>query len=83
MTPSTRAIFCTTTSSMPISRSASTAGSSRCSSDCEVLHVRDLLTEVLEDHEVRELIIRETLDVVPLEPLGLELRELPPQAVYP
>jgi len=48
---------------------------------CEVLHVRDLLTEVLEDSKVRELIIRETLDVVPLEPLGLELRELPPEAV--
>ncbi len=48
---------------------------------CEVLHVRDLLTEVLEDNAVRELIIRETLDVVPLEPLGLELRELPPEAV--
>ena len=48
---------------------------------CEVLHVRDLLAEVLEDHEVRELIIRETLDIVPLEPLALELRELPPKAV--
>ena len=48
---------------------------------CEVLHVRDLLTEVLEDSKVRELIIRETLDVVPLEPLGAELRELPPAAV--
>jgi arginine deiminase len=48
---------------------------------CEVLHVRDLLTDVLEDTEVRELIIRETLDVVPLEPLGLELRELPPEGV--
>jgi arginine deiminase len=48
---------------------------------CEVLHVRDLLTDVLEDTEVRELIIRETLDVVPLEPLGLELRELPPESV--
>jgi arginine deiminase len=48
---------------------------------CEVLHVRDLLREVLEDREVRELIIRETLDVVPLEPLALELRELPPDAV--
>jgi arginine deiminase len=48
---------------------------------CEVLHVRDLLTEVLEDSKVRELIIRETLDVVPLEPLALELRELPPAAV--
>lgn len=48
---------------------------------CEVLHVRDLLTEVLEDGKVRELIIRETLDVVPLEPLASELRELPPEAV--
>src|SRR5687768_2896690 len=48
---------------------------------CEVLHVQDLLAEVLQDTEVRELIIRETLDVVPLEPLGLELRELPPEAV--
>jgi len=48
---------------------------------CEVLHVRDLLTDVLEDSKVRELIIRETLDVVPLEPLAAELRELPPSAV--
>jgi arginine deiminase len=48
---------------------------------CEVLHVRDLLTDVLEDPEVRELIIRETLDVVPLEPLASELRGLPPAAV--
>ncbi|HMJ17868.1 MAG TPA: arginine deiminase family protein [Gemmatimonadaceae bacterium] len=48
---------------------------------CEVLHVRDLLTQVLEDSKVRELIIRETLDVVPLEPLAAELRELPPEAV--
>jgi arginine deiminase len=48
---------------------------------CEVLHVRDLLIDVLEDPEVRELIIRETLDVVPLEPLASELRGLPPAAV--
>jgi arginine deiminase len=48
---------------------------------CDVLHVRDLLTDVLEDPEVRELIIRETLDVVPLEPLASELRGLPPAAV--
>lgn len=47
----------------------------------EVLHVRDLLVEVLEDSEVRELIIRETLDVVPLQPLAAELRELPPASV--
>src|SRR3954462_11509291 len=48
---------------------------------CEVLSVRDLLTEVLQDPEVRELVIRETLDVVPLEPLAAELRDLPPAAV--
>jgi arginine deiminase len=48
---------------------------------CEVLHVRDLLTDVLEDPQVRELIIRETLDVVPLEPLASELRGLPPAEV--
>jgi arginine deiminase len=47
----------------------------------EVLHVRDLLAEVLEDSKVRDLIIRETLDVVPLEPLAAELRGLPPEAV--
>ncbi len=48
---------------------------------CEVLHVQDLLAEVLQDTEVRELIIRETLDVVPLQPLAGALRELPPEAV--
>src|SRR5687767_2333166 len=48
---------------------------------CEVLHVRDLLADVLQDTEVRELIIRETLDVVPLQPLASELRELPPEEV--
>ncbi len=48
---------------------------------CEVLHVRDLLAEVLEDSAVRELIIRETLYVVPSEPLASELRALPPEAV--
>src|SRR3954462_8858226 len=48
---------------------------------CEVLSVRGLLTEVLQDPEVRELVIRETLDVVPLEPLAAELRDLPPAAV--
>lgn len=47
----------------------------------EVLHVRDLLSDVLQDAEVRELIIRETLDVVPLQPLAAELRELPPEGV--
>ena len=47
----------------------------------EVLHVRFMLAEVLADPDVRELIIRETLDVVPLEPLAAEMRDLPPEAV--
>ncbi|MBE3076369.1 MAG: hypothetical protein IMZ75_15780 [Actinobacteria bacterium] len=47
----------------------------------EVLHVRDLLTEVLQDAAVREFVIRETLDVVPLVPLEAQLRELPPKEV--
>ena len=48
---------------------------------CEVLHVRDLLTDVLEDSSVRDLIIHETLDVVPSAPLASELRAVPPRAV--
>ncbi|HXG70360.1 MAG TPA: arginine deiminase family protein [Gemmatimonadaceae bacterium] len=47
----------------------------------EVLHVSELLTEVLEDAGVRDMIIRETLDVVPMQPLAAELRELPPAEV--
>jgi arginine deiminase len=46
-----------------------------------VHHVRDLLTEVLGNPEARELLIRETMDVVPLEPLARELQELPTDAV--
>ena len=42
-----------------------------------VHHVRDLLTEVLADAGARELLIRETMDIVPLEPLARELQELP------
>ena len=44
-----------------------------------VYHVRDLLTEVLADDGARELLIRETMDIVPLEPLARELQELPPE----
>jgi arginine deiminase len=43
----------------------------------EVLQVRNLLVDVLDDKEVRELLIRETMDVVPSEPLARELNELP------
>lgn len=44
-----------------------------------VHHVRALLTEVLADAAARELLIRETMDIVPLEPLARELQELPPE----
>ena len=43
-----------------------------------VHHVRGLLTEVFADAAARELLIRETMDIVPLEPLARELQELPP-----
>ena len=42
-----------------------------------VHQVRDLLAEVLEQPEVRELLTRETTDVVPSEPLAREISELP------
>jgi arginine deiminase len=43
----------------------------------DVLHVRDLLTEVLESQDVRELLVQETMDIVPSEPLAMELAALP------
>src|SRR6476619_5788631 len=43
----------------------------------KVHHVRDLLTEVLDDDETRRHLIRETMDIVPSEPLSRELQELP------
>jgi len=46
-----------------------------------VLYVRDLLAEFVQTPEVRELLIRETMDVVPLEPLARELQELEPDAL--
>jgi arginine deiminase len=42
----------------------------------QVHQVRDLLAEVVDNQAVRELLIRETMDVVPLEPLARELNEL-------
>jgi arginine deiminase len=44
----------------------------------EVLYVRDLLGEVTACDEVRELLIRETMDIVPSGPLARRLGELPP-----
>ena len=44
----------------------------------DVHHVRDLLAEVLADDEVKQLLIRDTLDVVPSVPLSKELEEMAP-----
>jgi arginine deiminase len=43
----------------------------------KVHHVSDLLTEVVAVREVRDLLCRETMDIVPSEPLARELSELP------
>ena len=45
---------------------------------CTVLEVRDLLATVLENQETRELLVRETMDIVPSEPLAREIEALPP-----
>jgi arginine deiminase len=41
-----------------------------------VVHVRELLADVVSDPEARGLLIRETMDIVPSEPLAHELEEL-------
>ena len=43
----------------------------------EVLSVRDLLADVVANSEVRELLTRETMDIIPSEPLARELNDLP------
>ncbi|MGI9044957.1 MAG: arginine deiminase family protein [Gemmatimonadaceae bacterium] len=43
-----------------------------------VHHVRDLLAEVLADDETRKSFIKETLDIIPSEPLSRELNEMNP-----
>ncbi len=43
--------------------------------------VRDLLAEVVQTDEARELLIRETMDIVPLAPLARELQEVAPDAL--
>ncbi|MDB4892979.1 MAG: Arginine deiminase [Gemmatimonadetes bacterium] len=45
---------------------------------CKVYEVRDLLAEVLQNRETRELLVRETMDIVPSEPLAREIEALPP-----
>ena len=42
-----------------------------------VYHVRDLLADILASQEARDLLIRETMDFVPSEPLARELAALP------
>ncbi|MFI5311483.1 MAG: arginine deiminase family protein [Gemmatimonadales bacterium] len=42
-----------------------------------VLHVRDLLRDVLDDSAARELFIRETMDVTAAHPLERQMAELP------
>ncbi len=44
---------------------------------CQVLEVRDLLAQVVENRETRELLVRETMDIVPSEPLAHEIEALP------
>lgn len=46
-----------------------------------VLHVRELLREVLDDRAARELFIRETMDITAAHPLERQLLELPTEAL--
>ena len=44
---------------------------------CQVLEVRDLLSHVVENRETRQLLVTETMDIVPSEPLAREIEALP------
>ena len=44
---------------------------------CRVHHVSELLTDVVANAEARELLVRETMDIVPSQPLARELKEMP------
>jgi arginine deiminase len=46
-----------------------------------VHYVRDLLTDVVAQPDVRDLLLRGTMDIVPSEPLARDLTELPDEAV--
>src|SRR5947208_11041927 len=48
---------------------------------CAVHEVRSLLADVLENRETRELLVRETMHVVPSEPLAREIEALPAEAL--
>jgi arginine deiminase len=41
-----------------------------------VYHVRDLLADILTNSDARQLLIRETMDIVPSEPLARDINEL-------
>ena len=41
-----------------------------------VYHVRDLLADILTNSDARQLLIRETMDIVPSEPLARDITEL-------
>ena len=43
--------------------------------------VRTLLTEVLANREVRDLLVKETMDIVPSEPLAREIADLPAESL--
>ena len=43
--------------------------------------VRDLLADVLANRDVRDLLVKETMDIVPSEPLAREIADLPAQAL--
>lgn len=43
--------------------------------------VRDLLTDVLVNRDVRDLLVKETMDIVPSEPLAREIADLPAEAL--
>jgi arginine deiminase len=45
---------------------------------CEVHYVHDLLTQVLADTEIKHLLIRDTLDILPSAPLARELEAMAP-----
>src|SRR5215210_4611444 len=44
-----------------------------------VYHVDELLCDVVADRDVRELLIRETMDIVPIDALARDISELPPE----
>jgi arginine deiminase len=44
---------------------------------CEVLHVRDLLADIVDQDEVRRFLVNRVREVAPSEPLGGELYEIP------